>query len=150
MIETARLRLRRARQDDLAPLHAVFSDPRATRYWSRPAHDTLDDTRLILNGLMAPDDSESADFIFDLIGVCIATEALTAILTHAFAERPELDRLTAEVDPRNAASVRVLARLGFVQTGFAEKNFLYGADEWCDTAYLELPRPADQSTGVRR
>ena len=57
------------------------------------------------------------------------------------ARRAATDRLTADVDPRNAASLRVLGKLGFVETGRAERTFLLG-DEWCDSVYLALPRPS--------
>ena len=45
MIRTERLTLRPPGMDDLDDLHRVFSDPRAMRYWSHPAHDDLDRTR---------------------------------------------------------------------------------------------------------
>lgn len=41
----SRLRLRQLSPDDLDDLHVVFSDPRAMRYWSRPAFVDLDQTR---------------------------------------------------------------------------------------------------------
>ena len=37
-IHTPRLTLRSARPDDLEAMHAVLSDPRATRWWSTPPH----------------------------------------------------------------------------------------------------------------
>ena len=37
-ILTPRLKLRRARPDDLEALHAVFTQPAAMRYWSTPPH----------------------------------------------------------------------------------------------------------------
>ena len=45
MIRTERLILRRARPDDLADVHAMLSDPRAMRYWSRPEHDSIAESR---------------------------------------------------------------------------------------------------------
>ncbi|WP_338548113.1 GNAT family N-acetyltransferase [Roseovarius phycicola] len=48
--------------------------------------------------------------------------------------------LTAECDPRNIASIALLKKLRFEQTGYAEKNFDYGGIEMCDTAYFELKR----------
>ena len=41
----------------------------------------------------------------------------------------------AEVDPRNTASLRLLTRLGFVETGRAERTMQW-RDEWCDSIYL--------------
>ena len=66
-------------------------------------------------------------------------EAMAAVIAHIFATQP-VPALTAEVDPRNAASLRLLDRLGFVETGRAQRTFLLG-DEWCDSVYLRLDRP---------
>jgi RimJ/RimL family protein N-acetyltransferase len=50
-----------------------------------------------------------------------------------------LAQLTAEVDPRNAASLRLLAKLGFRETHRAVRTLLW-KDEWCDSIYLARPR----------
>ena len=68
-----------------------------------------------------------------------ATEALEAVIPFVF-ERLPVDKLVADVDPRNEASLRVLGKLGFVEVGRKAKTFLLG-DEWCDSVFLELPRP---------
>jgi RimJ/RimL family protein N-acetyltransferase len=62
-------------------------------------------------------------------------EALQALISHAF-EVMNLRRLEADVDPRNAASIRTLERLGFQREGFLRERwhvngeiqdaFLYG------------------------
>ena len=49
-------------------------------------------------------------------------EALNALVTHAF-EAMELRRLEADVDPRNAASIRTLERLGFQREGFLRERW---------------------------
>ena len=49
-------------------------------------------------------------------------EALTALVAHAF-EVMELRRLEADVDPRNAASIRTLERLGFQREGFLRERW---------------------------
>ncbi len=49
-------------------------------------------------------------------------EALTALVSHAF-EVMELRRLEADVDPRNAASIRTLERLGFQREGFLRERW---------------------------
>ena len=49
-------------------------------------------------------------------------EALTALVSHAF-EVMELHRLEADVDPRNAASIRTLERLGFQREGFLRERW---------------------------
>ena len=125
-IRTPRLLLRRARLDDLPDLFAVFSDARAMRYWDTPPHTDPALTRRWLGSMAAlPPDTD--DFIVERDGRAIgkagcwrpyeigfilhpdhwgqglATEALSAVIPHVFATLPA-PALTAEVDPRNAAS----------------------------------------------
>ena len=162
-IETPRLVLRRARAEDRDGLHALFTDLRTMRYWSRPPHATLEETDRWLAEMMAADGTTGDDFIIEhagavagkagawrlpevgfmlaphLWGQGLGTEAMTAVIAHLFATH-DLPELTAEADPRNAASLRLLARLGFHETGRAERTLLWG-DEWCDSVYLALPRP---------
>lgn len=165
-LHTARLTLRRARPGDLDDLHAVFSDPAAMRYWSRPEHETLDETRLWLDDMVnSPDDSD--DFLIDHAGRVVGkagawrlpeigfilhpdhwrqglmSEALTAVIPWLFA-RHDLPELTAEADPRNAGSLALLGRMGFAETHRAERTLLW-KDEWCDSVYLSLPRPVWQA-----
>lgn len=49
-------------------------------------------------------------------------EALSALVSHAF-EVMQLRRLEADVDPRNAASIRTLERLGFQREGFLRERW---------------------------
>jgi len=49
-------------------------------------------------------------------------EALKALVSHAF-EVMGLRRLEADVDPRNAASIRTLERLGFQREGFLRERW---------------------------
>ncbi|MDJ0823714.1 MAG: GNAT family N-acetyltransferase [Paracoccaceae bacterium] len=161
---TKRLLLRPARLDDLHPLHAIFSDPRAMRYWDRPAYEDIALTRDFLEHFIHRDWDAREEFILDLDGLCIGkagcwrraelgyilhpdywrrglmTEALTALIPRCFAKFPEEPALTAECDPRNTASAKLLEKLGFQRTSYETRNFQYG-DEWCDTAYYALPRP---------
>jgi len=64
-----------------------------------------------------------------------------AVIAHLETAWPGLPALTADVDPRNAASLRLLARLGFVETGRAQRTFRW-RDEWCDSIYLARPQGA--------
>lgn len=160
-IRTPRLILRSARADDLDGMHAVLSDPRATLWWSTPPHETLEQTRVWLDGMIAhgPD---NPDFVIELDGRVIgkagfwrlpdvgyilhpdcwgqglAAEAVGAAVDHVFASR-DLETLTADVDPENAASIRLLERLGFVRTGFAERTWNVGG-VWKDSLYYALSR----------
>jgi RimJ/RimL family protein N-acetyltransferase len=57
-----------------------------------------------------------------------ATEAVGAIIQHLFEARPELDTIEAKVDEKNAESIRVLQKCGFVEietiTGGAKLEWL--------------------------
>lgn len=161
ILSTPRLTLRPARQDDLDAMHRIFTDPRAMRFWARPPHDSLDQTLAYLSRMIHTTE-DARDFIVERDGAVIgkagmwrraeigfilhpdhwgqglAREALQAVIAHIFAET-DLEELTAEVDPRNAASLGLLGRLGFIETGRAEKTLLWG-EEWCDSVYLALAR----------
>lgn len=165
MIDTKRLRLRPLCDDDLGLLHQIFSDPQAMRYWDRPAWDDIDRTRALLAALMQDAPDEHLEYAVELDGICIgrvgmwkrweigyifapdhwghgyATESVAALIDDIWRRFPQADRLTAEIDPRNTGSARLLNKLGFTLTGTAERNFLYGETEWVDTAYFELERP---------
>lgn len=160
-IVTPRLKLRSARADDLEAMHAVLSDPSATRWWSTPPHETLEQTRLWLDSMIA-NGPDNPDFVIERDGVVIgkagfwklpevgyilhpdhwgqgiAAEAVGAAIDHVFATSA-LDELIADVDPGNAASIRLLERLGFVQTGSAEATIEVGG-VWMDSLYYGLSR----------
>ncbi|HZV85374.1 MAG TPA: GNAT family protein [Brevundimonas sp.] len=160
---TARLKLRSARPEDVEALHAVLSDPVATRWWSTPPHETLDQTAAWLETMIAGG-PEQPDFVIemggrvvgkagffklpeigyilhpDVWGQGVATEAVAAAVDHVFAEH-HVDRLTADVDPENIASIRLLERLGFVMTGSAERTWCIGG-AWKDSLYYALTREA--------
>lgn len=165
-IETDRLILRPAREDDLEAMHAVLSSPQATRWWSTPPHDSLDQTRDWLAAMIAGGGAGldmvveregqvigKAGFYYppdigyilhpDHWGQGLATEALTAMLDRLF-DATDHDQATADVDPENPASIRVLAKLGFVRTGFAERTWNINGD-WKDSLYYALPRDAWRS-----
>ena len=163
-IVTERLLLRRPRADDLDAMFAMMSDPRAMRYWSTLPHADRGVTTAWLDRMIARNETGGEDFLIehqgrvvghvgagrlpdfgfmlhpDVWGRGFATEASAAFIDYAFGTTP-IGELTADVDPRNIASLRVLAKLGFAETGRAERTFLLG-DEWCDSIYLALPRPA--------
>jgi RimJ/RimL family protein N-acetyltransferase len=72
----------------------------------------------------------------DLHGQGLMREALETVIAHLLATHA-LERITAETDPRNAASIGLLTRLGFRETHRAERTLLW-RDEWCDSVYFEL------------
>lgn len=162
-IRTPRLLLRRPRIEDLEAFHSILSNPLAMRYWSTLPHAGIEATRLWLEQMIARQAAGGEQFAIvfegrvigdvgsgqlpefgflihpDYWGRGIATEAARAVIDYLFGATA-IDRLTADVDPRNTASLRVLAKLGFAVTGTATNTFLLG-DEWCDSVYLALPRP---------
>ena len=164
-ITTARLLLRPGRATDLDDLFAIFSDPRAMRYWDHPAYDDKSVTQEFLDKFMFGDRDTREEYILEYYGRCIgkagiwakpeigyilhpdfwgkglAREALAAIIPRAFAKWPDMMELTAELDPRNTASIRLLEHFGFYRTRLELENFQYSEDEWTDTAYYVLPRP---------
>ncbi len=68
---TERLVLRQARADDLEPLHAILSDPRAMAYWSSLPHGDLQATRDWLSSMIAIEPGEGEDFIIECDGQLI-------------------------------------------------------------------------------
>lgn len=65
-------------------------------------------------------------------------EALRALLHYGFSEL-DLNRVEADIDPRNQASARSLERLGFVREGFLRERWIVGG-EVSDTALYGLLR----------
>ena len=150
--------------DDLKDMHRVFTDPRAMHYWDCLPHENIEQTRRWLAGMVALSEADTDDFVLehegrvigkagcwrpgeigfilhsDHWGKGLAWEAMSAALAHIFATLPA-DRLKADVDPRNDASLRLLERLGFVEVGRAQRTIQVGG-EWGDSVYLELRRPA--------
>ena len=157
---TERLLLRPARASDLEPMHAILGDPRAMAYWSSTPHEDIGKTRDWLASMIAIQPTEGEDFIVEFEGRLIgkaglwrfpeigfvfhpdfwgrglAQEALTLVLDRAFTIHG-LPKVDADVDPRNAGSLKLLERLGFRETGRAERTWHVG-DQWCDSVYLEL------------
>jgi RimJ/RimL family protein N-acetyltransferase len=154
-IATERLVLRRARIEDVEPMHRIMSDPVAMRYWSTLPHESLETTADWVRSMLDPP-AGNDDFIVTLNGAAIgkmgawqlpdfgylldpshwgrgyAGEALAAFLAHR--RRAGSYFLTADTDPRNAASIRLLQRHGFRETGRAARTWLIGG-QWFDSIY---------------
>ncbi len=162
MLKTERLILRAAVQNDLMDLYAIFSDRRAMRYWSTAPHDSPERTQQNLDRLIASAEKQLTYFVIEMDGRAIGTagmhkedevgfllhpdywrqgivtEAMNAIIRHLF-ETTSHAQLTADADPRNAASIGMLKSLGFTETGRAERTFCING-EWSDSVYFALPR----------
>lgn len=65
-------------------------------------------------------------------------EALNALIKFAF-EEIDLHRIEADVDPNNAASIRVLEKLGFQKEGYLRERWLVNG-KICDSLYYGLLR----------
>lgn len=169
-IVTPRLTLRLARREDLEAMHAVLSDARAVQWWSTPPHETLDHTRDWLEAMIAGNGS-GLDFVVEVEGRAVgkagffappdvgyilhpdvwgrglATEAVGAVLDRLF-QTTDHAAARADVDPANAASIRLLEKLGFQQAGFAANTWNVGG-VWQDSAFYTLSRDAwsDQRQG---
>jgi len=162
ILQTDRLILRHARPADLEGLHAVLSDPVAMRWWATVPHETREETETWLSGMIVGNAAGSVDFVIERDGVVIgkagcwrlpdigyilhpdhwgqglAAEAVTATIDMVF-DVTAVETLSADVDPANAASIRLLERLGFHRSGFAERTWHIGG-EWKDSVYFALSR----------
>jgi ribosomal-protein-alanine N-acetyltransferase len=157
-IRTERLLLRRATYEDAIAMHRIMSNPVAMRYWSTPPHEEMEETERWMASMVEAG-SDRDDFIVTLDGNLIgkfgawklpefgflidpvhwgkgyASEAMGAFIKH----RRDLGsaELTADVDPRNLSSIRLLERHGFVETGRRTGTWQVG-DELCDSVYFRL------------
>ena len=161
-IRTERLLLRRARWADLDDMHAVLAEEAASTYWSHGPHRDVEETRAWLGAMIAADPAKSDDFVVVLDGRVIgkmgafelpefgfrlrsdhwrrgyASEAMAGFLPHVFA-RDDVPALIADVDPRNAASLRLLERFGFIETHRVAGNWDTHIG-LCDSVFLRLER----------
>ncbi|MDP2259568.1 MAG: GNAT family N-acetyltransferase [Caulobacter sp.] len=163
-IVTERLRLRHARLSDAPAMHAVPSSSSAMAYWSSLPHQTPEQTRKWVAAMVeAAASGPGLDFVIEFEGRAIgkagfwrppeigyilnpdywgrglAREALEAVIRVGF-EIGGIEEIVADVDPRNAASLGLLERLGFVRTGFARETWEIGG-VLLDSVYLTLKRP---------
>lgn len=161
-LRTPRLLLRQARPSDLDALHAILSDEETMRFCSTAHHRSIETTREWLRAMIASAPEESEDFLIehegnvvgkvgffrlpeigfllrrDLWGRGLVSEAAAAVIAHVLETR-DLQELQADVDPRNIASLRVLERLGFVETGRATHTYCIDG-VWADSVYLVRKR----------
>jgi aminoglycoside 6'-N-acetyltransferase len=70
-------------------------------------------------------------------GAGLATEALTGLLHHLFADAG-VHRVEARSDPRNTASLELFRRLGFRQEGHLVAAFWDEAEGWLDDVILAV------------
>lgn len=96
-------------------------------------------------------DSRQAEFGITLApalqGKGLASEALHALFHYLFSEL-RLHRVTGSVDPRNTASMALLARAGMRQEGLHRESF-WAKGEWTDDAVFALLAREWQDRGRR-
>ena len=172
IIETERLVLRRMLGYDAPALHTMLSDPETMRYWSTPPHATLAETEAwVADGLAAMERGDGQDFVVlqdsqvigrvafwmgneigflfsrAVWGKGYAQEAMIAVLRYGFAQLG-FTSVRADVDPNNERSLKLLERVGFQRTGYAERTFKIG-EVWVDSVYLELDAEAFTASARR-
>jgi ribosomal-protein-alanine N-acetyltransferase len=76
----------------------------------------------------------------------IMTEALEAVLPYYFDGVSRFEKITADVDPENEASIYILKKFGFSQVGRRERTFEIGG-VWHDSIDFELTRTAWKTRG---
>jgi RimJ/RimL family protein N-acetyltransferase len=148
-----RVQLRALDERDVPALFEVFSDPRVMRYWSTPAMQHVSQAESYFNKIQDGFRSKQLfqwgiQFENDIVGTCtlfhidlvhrraeigyalghgfwgkgLARDAVIAVIHFAF-ESLDLHRIEADVDPRNARSLKLLEQLGFRQEGCLRERY---------------------------
>lgn len=157
VIKTERLVLRDAQAEDAAALFDVFGCADVMKYWSSAPHEIVQETEAFVAGIGKIAD-QNRYFVIDHQGRAVGTagfwkgneigfilhpdfwrqgygsEILGALIAHGF-EVLGFEEIVADVDPRNAASIRLLTKLGFEETRRAERTIQIG-EEWFDSIYF--------------
>ncbi len=161
--ETPRLVLRPLLPSDADAMFIALGDPEVCRYWSSPAHENVEQTRAMLEpkpdapystwAITGPLGDEALGWVYlgrvrDGVGELgyilrrqqwghgYAGEGVAAIIDHAFSAEG-MHRLMADIDPRNAGSIRLVERLGFAREGLLRENWVV-AGERCDSVIYGL------------
>jgi RimJ/RimL family protein N-acetyltransferase len=86
-------------------------------------------------------------------GQGLAREAVTRVLAHGF-DALGLRRFEADIDPRNAASISLVERLGFRREGLLRERWLVNGETADSVIYgllaSERVRPGNDGSGQRR
>lgn len=162
--------LRHLVPSDVPALYEVFSDPEVTRYFGIPRMEDLAAAERLLREIDAgfaerrlyqwgvtvegtvigtctlhqlDARNQRAELGFALArahwGRGLMTAALSALLDHTFGSL-DLRRIEADVDPRNAASIRRLEALGFEREGYAQERWIVGGETQDSVLYGLLRR----------
>jgi RimJ/RimL family protein N-acetyltransferase len=168
-LSTQRLELRSLAPNDAEAIYQLFSDPEAMRYWSsapwdnpQQAHDFIaaalagyESGDLLRMGLTVDGQLAGMINLYNFsrqnrrcdIGYMLGRafwgkgymqEAMAALIDHAFRVL-RLHRIEADIDPRNAASAKLLKSLHFVHEGRLRERWIVNG-EICDTDFFGLLR----------
>ncbi len=166
-LRTERLILRAWRSDDAAGLFRLRSNPEVMRYWVRGPFEEIrvaeaviaDFVKINARGgglelaVCLGDEVIGTATLHDIVwtsrraelgymllpeyqGKGLMHEALVAIVGYGFGELG-LNRLEADIDPRNVASRRSLERLGFQREGYMPQRWIVEG-EITDTEFFGL------------
>jgi RimJ/RimL family protein N-acetyltransferase len=164
-LETPRLILRRIRDNDLTALVAYRNDPRVAEYQMWESYDEIKGKELITDKnpgdegyfqfaletkatreligdfmLKTQADKRLAEIgytlAFNFQGKGLAREAAMAVIDYAF-NILKMYRLSASVDPRNLASLKLLEHLGFRKEAYFVKSLWFKGD-WADDVVYGL------------
>lgn len=149
VLKAAGVHLRPLDVADAPALFAAHGDPETHKYWSSPAHGSVNETAryiedtLAMKGAIAWAITESGGealgriALFALregvgeIGIVmrreatgrgLASKALQLVSEHAFGELG-IHRLMADIDPDNSASISLFLRAGFQREGLLRQNW---------------------------
>ena len=167
-IKTARLLLRPYTSSDLDDVYSYASDERWSKYLPTPVPYTRQHTAdflvhqvgldrsvrstwaIVLDGAVVGGinvrffpDVKLGELGFSVARRCwgqgIATEAARAVISMAFRQDPELNRIRAMADDRNLASQRVLLKCGMTKEGILRENRV-NRGELIDEAWFGITR----------
>lgn len=157
------------RLDDLPDLFEVFGNAEVMRYWSTLPHAHPSETAELIRATIDANPATTAEFAIEYDGRVIGKagfwhmpeigyllhrdywrrgfgrEALAALIAYGF-ETLSLEQITADVDPDNIASIRLLEGLGFKETGREARTLQIGPD-WFDSVYFALTPDRFSETG---
>ena len=129
-LQTARLLLRPFAEGDAEASYALQSNASVLRYWDSPPWTERSQADAFISACR----SIGIGYCFDepAWGKAYATEAVRAMLQWAYGAL-DLNRVEAELDTRNAASARVLEKLGFEREGLRREDCIVSgevSDSW--------------------
>jgi len=129
-LQTARLLLRPFAEGDAEAIYALQSNARVLRYWDSPPRAARAQAEAFISACR----SIGIGYCFDepAWGKGYATEAVRAMLQWPYGAL-DLNRVEAELDTRNAASARVLEKLGFEREGLRREDCIVSgevSDSW--------------------